>query len=218
MSEFDEMDFDEDELEAMHEGSDDALEPEDVFKLVTINRIRKKRTIVHLQDEAGDRVELKDVVKELLVYIKDKMEDEDGNQFTEQIMPLMSQAVVSGLGRMIGLHATAFHLSQQVTRASIIHMMCVALLMLKFVQQKELTIVTFEEDVTDEEIEEIERRNRANSTATLAALAGHDPRAVLEQLREQGHITDDDLKDMLNGEDEDDILTGNGDEGAKGDQ
>jgi hypothetical protein len=213
MSEFDEMDFDEDEMEAMCDQDGDSLEPEDLFGMVTINRVRKKRVHVELEDDSGDTVLLKDVISELLAYIKDKMEDEDGNQFTEQILPLMAQSVVSGLGRMIGIRGTAFYLSQPVARTAIINMMAVALYLLKFVQQKGLVINTFEEDVTDEEIEELDRRTKANSAATLAALAGEDPRAVLRSLREQGHLTDDDLKDILNEQgDEDDDRSGDDEE------
>jgi len=205
MSDDDGMELDDDELESLHEGMDSDLEPEDVFKMVLINKIRKKRTHVELQDTDGDRVELKDVIQELLTYIKDKLHEEEGNQFTEQIMPLMSQGVVSGLGRMVGLHNTAFLLSNDTTRYSIINMMCVSFLLLKFVQQKGLVIHTYEEDVTDDEIAEIMRKSDANKTATLAALAGEDPRAVLREMKDRGLITDSDLNDILrdNGEKED---------------
>ena len=203
MSEFDEMDFDEEEMETLYEDTDD-LDPEDLFSMVTINRVRKKKVRVELEDETGDTVQLKDVITELLAYIKDKMEDEEGNQFTEQILPLMAQSVVSGLGRMIGIRPTAFYLSQPVARTAIINMMAVALYLLKFVQQKNLVINTFEEDVSEEEIDELDRRIKAESMATLAAFAGEDPRAVLKELREQGHLTDDDLKDILNEDGDDD--------------
>ena len=196
--EYDEgMELDEEELEELYEDQME-MDPEDVFKMCTINKIKKTRVTVELRDEEDDVVELKDVIQQLLEYIKDQLKDKKGNQFVDQILPLMAQSVVSGLGRLIGLRLTAFHLSNEITRTSIIQMMCVALLMLKFVQQNGLQIHTFEEDVTDEEIEEVERRTRAESTATLAALAGHNPREVLERLRANGDITDQDLKDILN--------------------
>jgi len=192
------MELDEDELESLSEDSGDGgMDPEDVFKMVLINKIRKKRTYVELKDAQDDQIQLRDVVSELLSYIKDKLASEEGNQFTEQIMPLMAQSVVSGLGRMVGIKTTAFLLANDMTRYSIINMMCVSFLMLKFVQQKGLIIHTYEEDVTDEEIAEIERKSSANKTATLAALAGEDPRAVLREMKEQGLITQSDLNDIL---------------------
>ena len=199
---YDEM-FDDDELEEMHEGSGEELDPEDVFKTVMINKIKKTRVRVELEDKEGDTIPLRDVIQQLLGYIKDQTADNAENQFSEQIMPLMAHSVVSGLGRMIGIRATAFYLANDTTKMSLIYMMCLGLLLLKFVQQKDLTIVTHEEDISDEEIEEIERRMEANKAATIASMIGEDPRAVLETLRQQGHITDEDLEDLLGGSDDD---------------
>lgn len=199
-----EENWDEEELEELYTGGEDHVEPEDLFSMVMINKKRKVKTTVELRDADGDTIELKDVIQQLLQYSRDKMEDKSGNQFNEQIMPLMAQSVVSGLGRMIGIRATAFHLSNELTRAAFVQMMAIGLLILKFIQKEELKIYTYEEPVTDEEIEDIHRKSKANSVATLASLAGANPREVLEELRAQGHITDDDLQDILNGEGDED--------------
>lgn len=205
MSEYEDM-FDEDELEELYSTEEDAMDPEDAFSMVMINRKRKVKVSVELQDKDGDVIPLRDIIEQLLSYIKEKMADPKGNQFNEQIMPLMAQSVVGGLGRMIGIKSTAFHLANEVTRSAFIQMMGMGLLLLKFVQKEELKIYTYEEPVTDEEIEKIDRKSRANSVATLASLAGADPKNVLRELRNQGHITDDDLEDILNGEgDKDDL-------------
>ena len=58
MSEFDESEWDEDDLEEMYEYGEDELAPEDVFKMVTINRKRGKLVKAKLQDEDGDTIEL----------------------------------------------------------------------------------------------------------------------------------------------------------------
>lgn len=189
--------FDEDDLEELYEGSAE-VEPEDVFNMVLINKVKKTKVSIELEDPDGDTVPLKDVIQQLLGYIKDQLHDGD-NQFADQIMPLMAHSVVSGLGRILGIRTTAFYLANDVTRLSLIHMMCLGLLLLKFVQQKNLTIVTQEEEVTDQEIADLERKLNANKTAVLAGLAGEDPRAVIRELRRQGHITDEDLEEMIGG-------------------
>jgi hypothetical protein len=198
--------YDEEELEELYEGAldEDELDISDVLGLVMINRKRKKRISIELQDKEGDTVELKDIINELMKYIKDKMQDEESNQFASQIMPLMSQSVGMGLHKMIGLRQTAFHLSQEITRMSLIYMMAVSFLFLKFIQQKGLVIHTFEEDVTEEELEALDRKSKANETMVLASMAGQDPRMVLEAMKEQGLLTQDDLRDMLGGEVDDD--------------
>jgi len=208
MSAHDEVDFDdyeglEDELAESFEGDPDELAPEDVFKMVMINRAKKVKVHVKLRDEDNDEVDLPETITQLLNYVKDQLKDGDGNQFCEQILPLMSQSVVSGLGRILGIQSTAFHLANEATRTGIIHMMAIGLLLLKFVQENNLTIHTFEEEVSDEEIEEIERKAKASSVATMSSAMGIDPKDVLRQLRDQGKITDEDLKDILGGDSDD---------------
>lgn len=205
MSEEWEENWDESELDDLYTVGEDNMDPEDVFTMVMINRKRKVKTTVELQDKDGDVVPLKDVLQQLIQYSRTKMEDTEGNQFNDQIMPLMSQAVVGSLGRMIGIRNTAFHLSNETTRIAFIQTMCIGLLLLKFIQKEELKIYTYEESVSDEEIEEIDRRSKANSLATLASLAGANPQEILQHLRNEGHITDEDLEQVLSGDrDEDD--------------
>jgi len=206
MSDFDECDYEglEDELSESFEGDPDDLQPEDVFKLVMINRITKKRVHIKLIDDEDDEVDLTETIAQLINYIKDKYQDPDGSTFTEQILPLMSQSIVSGLARMIGLQSTAFYLSNETTRMAMVNMMAVGLLLLKFVQENNLTINTFEEDVSDEEIEDLDRKSRASSVAAMSSAMGIDPKEVLQQLVDQGKITNQDLKDIVGEEPDDD--------------
>lgn len=195
----DEM-YDEDELSELYEDMDsDALTPEDVFSMVTLNKVKKCKVHVELRDEAGDKVSLPDTIGNILDFIKDKMSttNEEGNQFINQIFPLMSQSVVSGLGRMLGLHQTAFMMAQDDTKAGILYMMCVAFLLLKFVQNNKLKIHTYEEPVSDEEIEAIYRKSDANKAMTLGVMAGMEPTEILEKLYEQGKVTEEDLQQLM---------------------
>ena len=72
--------FDEDELMEAYEGDPDNMSPEDIFKMVTINRQKMTKVRVELRDEEEDVIELVDVVIELLGYLKDKFEDETGDK------------------------------------------------------------------------------------------------------------------------------------------
>lgn len=196
MSEENDMGLDEDELEMM-EGDPDALTPEDVFKMVLLNKRNKTQVSVELEDEDGDSIELADMMEELVNYVKDKLDDKDGNQIVDQVMPLMSQALVSGLGRLVGLRATAFFISNPETRMALIYMMMISFVLYKTVQVKGLKVVTNTEDVSEEEIEEIERKSRASSMANMSAMMGMDPRQMLNQMVERGDLTKQDLEDMM---------------------
>jgi hypothetical protein len=195
MSEFDEMDLDEEELELLRDPDD--LSPEDVFRMVTVNRNKMAKVSVKLEDEDGDEVDLADTIADLIVFMEDKMKEKEGNQITDQIFPLISQSVASALGRMIGINTTAFYLSIETTKQALMGSMCIAFLLLKYVQKHNLKIFTVEEPIEQWEIDEMERKSNANRVAMMAALAGHDPRAILEQLKEEGRITDEDLLDLV---------------------
>jgi hypothetical protein len=80
--------------------------------------------------------------------------------------------------------------------------MSIAFLLLKFVQQNELTIQTHEEEISEDEIQEIERKAKAGSAATMGALLGMDPKEILENLVEQGEISQSDLEAILSEDDE----------------
>ena len=200
MSQFDETDYDEEEMDTLFE-DEESMTPEEVFKMVMINKIKGTTIRVELRDEEGNKVELSEVIEQLLNYTQDKLEDEEPNSFVDQIMPLMAQSVVSGLGRMLGIRHTAFFLANETSRVALVNMMSIAFLLLKYVQQKKLTIETFEEEVSQEEIEDIERKAKAGSMATMGALFGADPKEILADLVEQGEISQSDLEAILNGDD-----------------
>ena len=200
MSQFDETDYDEEEMDTLFE-DEGSMTPEEVFKMVMINKIKGTTIRVELRDEEGNKVELSEVIEQLLNYTQDKLEDEEPNSFVDQIMPLMAQSVVSGLGRMLGIRHTAFFLANETSRVALVNMMSIAFLLLKYVQQKKLTIETFEEEVSQEEIEDIERKAKAGSMATMGALFGADPKEILADLVEQGEISQSDLEAILNGDD-----------------
>lgn len=203
----DEM-YDDDELrEAYEDENDDLLTAAQMFDLVTLNRQKMTKVKVQIKDKDEDNVELDEVVEELLKYVVSKMKDETGdNQFVNQILPLMAQSVVSGLLRSTGGMNTAFLLSQDITRTSIVNMMCLSFLMLKFMQQKDLSVYTQEFPVTQEEIDEIDRRSKISNQLTVAALAGEDPTEVIQRMKNSGDISDEDLKELMgdtNGKNED---------------
>jgi hypothetical protein len=204
-------DFDDEtdpDLESLYEDmrDPDELTPEDVFSMVLLNKIKGTKVSVSLEDSDGDSVSLADTVEGLIGYVKDKLADDGDNDFVTQIMPLMAQSMVSGLGRMIGLQGTAFYLANEGTRHAIIYMMCVGFLLLKYVQEHGLKINTYEEEVSEEEIDEIERKSRASSVATMSSMMGMDPREVLQRMVDQGQISESDFEELFKNrkDDEDD--------------
>ena len=202
MSEFDETDFDEDEMEELFE-DENHISPEEMFKMVMINKVKGTTVHVELFDKEGEKVALPDVIEQLLEYIETKLGNEDENQFVDQIMPLMAQSLVGGLGRMLGLRHAAFFLSNEMSRVALVNMMSIAFLLLKFVQQNDLVIETFEEPVSEEEVERIQRKAKASSQATMGSILGLDPKEILQNLVDQGEIDQEEYDAIMNGDDDD---------------
>lgn len=211
MSEFDEMDFDglDEELAEAIDRDPDELQPEDVFQMVMINRTRNTRVEVEIRDKDGDKIHLPDLITQILNYVSDKLQEKEGNEILDQLMPMVSQSLVSGLGRMMGINATGFLLTNGMTRTSLINMMVVALLLLRFIQENDLTIFTHEEEVSQEEVNELERKAKASNIATVGSMVGMDPRSLLKEMVNQGQLTKQDLTDLIGEEDEDDRNKGN---------
>jgi hypothetical protein len=193
--------MDEEEIQEMMEDMDpDAMKVEDLFTMVLLNKRNRTKVSVSLEDGDGDTIKTEELIEELVNYLKDKFDDEEGNQIVDQILPLMSQTLISGLGRLVGIPQTAFLISNPSVRMSLLYMMVIAFTLYKTVQVKELKILTEVEDVSEEEIEEIERKSQASSTATMASFMGQDPKEILQQMVERGDITEQDLEDLLGSE------------------
>lgn len=193
--------FDEDELASMY---DQAEEPnmEDIFAMVMINKVKGTTVKIELRDKDGDKVEMPEIITQLLNYIRDKVKDGD-NQFVDQVLPLMGGTLSTALGQIIGVKSAMFYLSQDNTRMAFIHSMALGFLLLKFVQQKGITIHTYEEEITTEEIEDFERRSKANNLATMAQLVGGDAQEFLRSLVKDGKITEEDFDRIMSGDEED---------------
>lgn len=202
MSDFDEMDFDglDEELAEAFEEDPENLQPEDVLKMVMVNRHKNTSITVEIKDKDDDVVDLPELITQILNYVKDQLKSEEGNLILDQLMPLISQSLVSGLGRMMGIQNTAFLLTNNITKTSLLNMMIVAMLLLKFVQENNLTIFTHEKEVTAEEMDEIDRKAKASSVMTMGSMMGMDPREVLKEMVRQGQLTSQDLADLV-GED-----------------
>lgn len=195
MSDWDDMDMD--DLEEMYEDQEE-ITPEDVFQMTTINRLKKTKLTVELRDDEDDVILIPEIVDELINYMKDKLQNgEETSQFTGQIMPLMSQSLVSGLGRLLGIRTTGALLHNEVIRYSLVHMMSMSMLLLKFIQDKDLKIFTYEEEATQEELDIIEEKFERTKVEAVEAITGVTPVELIKEAMNRGMISKKDLEKML---------------------
>lgn len=195
MSQFDETDYDEEEMNNPFE--EDALTQEEIFQMVMINKNRGTTVRIELHDEEGNEVKLPEIIEQLAGYIVREITSAEESQFSDQIMPLMGQSVATGLYEMFGAVETAHYVTNKFYLDALVRMMSIAFLLLKYVQQNKLTIKTFEEEVSEEELESIERKSALTSITMSEVLNGQDPRKILDALIQAGKITQVEVDEIL---------------------
>lgn len=175
---------------------------EDIVKLVTIDKARGKRITIQLVDSEGEEISLRDTTDSLMSFLENKFQDEtpEGNQVLNQVLPLCTQTLVSGLPRAVGEQRAAQMLGLEKSRTTLVLMMMLSFSLLKFIQQKGLKIMTVEEEITTDEMDKIQRMSEASEAATLAAMMGISPKEILQELVKEGSLSGDELSQMI-GED-----------------
>jgi hypothetical protein len=167
-----------------------------LFRLVLIDLKGKRRLSIKLTDPEGDEVEVRDVTESVTEYIMDKMKSTEPNQIQTEIMPLMSQALVASLVKSQGVELASYVLADEYVRHNFLNMMMVGFALLKFIQKKKLTISTFSEPITDDEIGTYLRTDRASGAITKGAALGYSPLSLLSEMLKEGLIREEDLASM----------------------
>ena len=185
---------------------------DELFRVITIDRQRNMRMEIELCDENGDTIPIKETAEKITEYVNDKLKDQEKNSCSQQIFPLMANAMVVSLCKLLGHPTTALMLTQDHIRYSFIEMMMIGFYLLKFIQQNNIKIHTTEEPISQEDIDMYERINRASSVATMAASVGTDPRDALRELLKAGKIKQEDLVSLG----VEDILTDSSQDGNTG--
>lgn len=191
--------YDDPDFQNLMDEEGNHLTPEDIFSMVLLNRKRMVRVNIELRDKEGNKLDLAtDVIEDLLKYIDRKLNDDERNQFADQIFPLMGKILASGLARLLGVYKTGFYLTNDDTRYSFINMMSLSFLLLKYIQQKELSIHTVEEPITEEELNNIENRAKENAEMVASSIMSTTSnKKVVRNLLDKGLLSKEELRELL---------------------
>jgi hypothetical protein len=179
---------------------------EDVIKLVTVDRVRRKQIEVKIVDKDGDEVPFKDIVKQVMSYLKDKTSEDaqhEGNQILNQIVPLVHQSMVVALPALMGTGNATAILAFDNIRFPMSMMMLLSFSLLKLIQQKEFKIVTIETDLSDEEWDKMQRFHKVTSAAMLGALSGVSPKEIVKEMMKKGYISQEEVDELTGTQKED---------------
>lgn len=189
MSQFDDdSPFSEEEMREMF---GEPLEQE-LFEMSVVNTRTLTKTKAEFLDETGQVVPVKEVVTKLVDYMDQKLSDADGNQLLDEIMPLMSQLLGSGLPKLLGSQMSAFYLMSFETRHAMAYMMCLSFLTLKFIESKHLKINTISEKISPEDIPKMNVRSSPETTS-----GSHLLEEVLDEIVKRGILPLDTLEQLI---------------------
>lgn len=172
---------------------------EDVIRLVTVDKARRKQIEVKIVDKDGDEVPFKDTIKQVLSYLEDKISpaaQQEGNQILSQIVPLMHQSMVVALPRLAGPESATAILAFDNIRFPMSMMMLLSFSLLKLIQQKEFKIVTIETDISEEDWDKMQRFHKVTSAAMIGALSGVSPKEIVKEMVKKGYITEDEMTEL----------------------
>lgn len=166
---------------------------EQLSKMIMIDKISKTKISVQLKDKDDNEVSIQETIEKLSEWVKNNVTSEEENSCQKQIFPLMSQAVLFSVNKIVGSDYVSAFLGQQATRNTLIYMMTIGFYFLKWMQKNEVKVFTSEEPIADEEINSLNRINNICSVISSLSVLGYNAKPVIKLLLDMGEITKEDL-------------------------
>ena len=160
------MSYDDDLKNFMDE---EGFEPEEAFAMVTLMPKRKLKVTAYLENEEGEKVSLAELAEDVTRYIKEHMTMDETTAINSQFFPLINQFMISVVPRVTDLKVTEFMFTAGALRHTLSFFGLSVALLMQYIQQHKLKIVTEEETITEEELEEyLEKGRRAEESLAKA--------------------------------------------------
>jgi hypothetical protein len=167
----------------------------------TLTLVDKKtwsKISVYLQDRDQNKINVNDITENLIKYLTNETK-KDKSIIINQVYPIMTEILLPMLVFLHGNTLTNLLLSGELIKNTLLDSMTIAFLFLKYIQQKELTIVTQTEPLMSQEIEIIKQYSEQMETSQpLTQLLGVNPYDLLQSLIDSGQISKDEIKTILN--------------------
>ena len=151
------------------------ITPEEAFSMVTIIPKKKVKLTAYLEDKDGERILLATVATNLNKYIRKHLKSKENTPVNSQLLPLINQYMVSSIGRHIGLRSAGLLLSAEMPKYAISTFGLDVALLMRYIQQHSLKIITEETPVTQIEIDKyLSMQDEANEKMLQAMMGGSD--------------------------------------------
>lgn len=134
--------------------------PEDIFSMVTIMPKRKIKVVAHLEDKDGEAVLVSDIAENLVEFINSEMKTIESTPVNSQMFPMAASFMVSIVPRFIGIPVAGLMFEANAFRHGVLTFGLASMLLMQYIQQHELKIVTTTTELSDEEVDAYVERGR----------------------------------------------------------
>ena len=168
------------------------------YSLTLIDKKNWTRVTVTIEDNENNKYPIDEIVQNLLKYVEQEVK-KDKSSIVSQIYPVMSQLMVPILYNLGGEALAHMLVSGEIIKNAILDSMTVSFLFLKYIQQKELKIISSSEVLTAQEIEFIKRHTEeVNESSPITQLLGVPPAELLKSLYQNGDISKEEINKLIN--------------------
>jgi hypothetical protein len=167
------------------------------FTLTLIDKKKWTRLTVSVQDKDQNKYSISEIVQNLVKYIGQETKKEHST-IVSQIYPIMSQVLVPALTLTQDYNTAVVLMNGEIIKNSILDSMVISFLLLKYIQQKELKIITESQQLLPEEISVIKNREETLRTSSgVTQLLGVTPQQLLQTLMSNGEISQSELQEFI---------------------
>lgn len=167
---------------------------DNLFDFALVNKVTRKKISIKLEDSEGAEVNLKEVITQVMEYVKEQLDSKEANVCAQQVYPLVTQILAGAINDVAGSkQIAALLMTQQLFRYTLIHHMIITFYFLKFIQKNKLNIITLEEEISDDEIENLFKMDSLGSMGLAAMTAGVPIEDIIKALIKSGKVSRSDL-------------------------
>lgn len=134
--------------------------PEDVFSMVTILPKKKIKVVAYLEDTDGDRILLSEIAESLVDYVNEQFKAEENTPVNSQLFPLCGQFMTSIVPRFVGFRLAGLMFEAGGFRDALLTLSLSSTLLMQYIEQHNLKIVTEIVQLTDDEVQSYVQRSR----------------------------------------------------------
>lgn len=135
------------------------LEPEEIFEMATVLPSKGIKVVAHLEDEEGEIITIKEISKELASFINDQMTTEEMTPINSQLFPVCGQFMTSLVPRLVGIQTSMVLFAAGSFRQALLDLSLGSLLLMQYIEQHKLKIVTETIPLSQYEMDEYFRRS-----------------------------------------------------------